>query len=452
MSATTMHNPILTGSIPGQLLRLFFPIFFGTLFQQLYNTVDTLIVGNYVGTEALAAVGATSAFTALLLGFFVGLCGGAGIIISQNYGAREFTLVDRQVHTSLALSFVGGAFLTVLGILVTPTALVWMSTPADVIPGATIYLYIYFIGMIPQLIYNTGTSILRAVGDTRRPLYILIIASLVNIVLDFLFVAIIPWGIAGAAIATVISQIVSAVCIWWCLAHSADMPWHLHFSKLKMEPVILRKIFAIGMPAAAQASLYSVSNIVIQSSINSFGTVIVAAWSVYSKVDLLYWMGLNSMGLAITTFAGQNFGAQLYHRVKKGTTTCLGMTTVAAVIVCGIMYPASEFLFRIFSRDPAVIAEGVDMMHMLVPAYVFYIGIEILSGALRGCGDVKIPTLITVFVVCLLRLAWIVLVVPLRHEVSTVAFSYPLTWSLASLMFLIYYFRGKWLDRCIAAE
>ncbi len=448
LETATNQNPILTGSIPGQLMKLFFPIFLGTLFQQLYNTVDTLIVGNYVGTDALAAVGATGAFVALLLGFFVGLCSGASIIISQNYGAGDFQLVDRQVHTALALSLVGGALLMVLGLFSSEAVMVWMQTPAEVVPDAALYLRIYFIGMIPQMIYNTGTGILRAVGDTKRPLYILIIASLVNIVLDYLLVAVIPLGVAGAAIATILSQLISALCIMWCLARTKNMPWHLKASKLKMDPQILGKIFAIGLPAAAQASLYNISNIVIQSCINGFGTVVIAAWSVYSKVDMLYWMTLGSMGLAITTFAGQNFGAQKFDRVKKGTNICLSITFVGTIITCLIMYPASEFLFSLFSQDNAVIAKGVEMMHLLVPAYVTYIAIEILSGTLRGCGDVKIPTLITVFVVCLLRLVWIIFVVPLRHELSTVTFSYPLTWTLASILFLIYYFRGKWLDRC----
>ncbi len=452
MGSTIKQNTILVGNIPSQLMKLFLPIFFGTLFQQLYNTVDTLIVGNYVGTQALAAVGATGAFVALLLGFFVGLCSGSSIIIAQSYGAGDETMVDHQVHTSLALSLVGGALLTVLGMLISRQALVWMNTPADVIDSATLYLRIYFLGMIPQMLYNTGTGILRAVGDTKRPLYFLIIASLVNIVLDYLFVAVIPWGVAGAALATIISQFVSAVCTLWWLKKVTDMPWDLKLSKLKMEPHILRGIFAIGLPAAAQSSLYSVSNIVIQTSINGFGTIVVAAWSVYGKIDLLYWMTLGSMGLAITTFAGQNFGAKRYDRVKKGTNICLAMTFTITILTSIFMYIASQPLFRLFSQDPVVVSQGVQIMHMLVPTYVTYISIEVLSGALRGCGDVKVPTLITVFVVCLLRLAWILFVVPVSHTVQTVAFSYPLTWTLASIMFLIYYYRGKWLTKILASQ
>lgn len=443
------NNAILTGGILKQILRLFFPIFFGTLFQQLYNTVDTLIVGNFCGTDALAAVGATGAFVMLMLGFFVGLTSGASIIISQNYGAGEYGLVDRQVHTALALSVVGGALLTLLGVVISRPVMAMMNTPPDILDSAALYLRIYFMGMIPQMVYNTGTGILRAVGDTKRPLYFLIIGSAVNIVLDILLIAVIPLGVAGAALATVASQLVCATLTILWLARVKEMPWQLSVKKLKLEPGILRKIFAIGLPSAAQASLYSVSNIVIQTCVNSFGTVVVAAWSVYGKVDMLFWMAISSLGIALTTFVGQNFGAGRYDRIRRGTNLSMVMGSVMAVGMSLILYPASGFLFRIFSQDEAVIAQGIQMMHALVPAYITYVSIEILSGALRGCGDVKVPTLITVTVVCLLRVCWIWFVVPIFHNIFMVEMSYPLSWTLASILFLLYYYKGNWLDRCI---
>lgn len=450
MESTPRQNAVLTGSIPKQIILLFFPIFFGTLFQQLYNTVDTIIVGNFCGTDALAAVGATGAFVALLLGFFIGLTSGASIIISQNYGAGEYRLVDRQVHTALALAVVGGAVLTVLGLLISKPVMALMNTPADILDASALYLRIYFLGMIPQMVYNTGTGILRAVGDTKRPLYFLIVASFVNIVLDILLVAIIPLGVAGAALATVFSQVVSAALTIWWLARVKEMPWQLSVRKLKLEPIILNKIFAIGLPSALQASLYSVSNIVIQACVNGFGTVVVAAWSVYGKIDVLYWMTISSLGIALTTFAGQNFGAQHYDRVKRGTNLCMGFGVVIALGMTAVLYPTSEFLFHFFSQDAAVVAQGVQMMHALVPAYITYVSIEILSGALRGCGDVKVPTLITVFVVCLLRVCWIWFVVPVFHTIFMVEMSYPLSWTLASILFLLYYYKGNWLQRSTA--
>lgn len=446
------QNAILTGSIPRQLILFFLPIWFGTLFQQLYNTADTLIVGNFVGTQALAAVGATGAFVQLLVGVFVGLCSGAGVVIAQSYGAGNVEEVDRQVHTALAMAILGGAVLTVLGLVTSRGVLILMQTPADIIDDATLYLQIYFLGMIPQIIYNMGTNILRAVGDSKRPLYFLIIASLVNIVLDIVFVAGFKWGVAGAALATIISQLASAVLTMRCLAGSNGMPWHLEVSRMRPDPAVLSDICRIGLPSAAQSALYSISNIVIQAAVNGFGTTAVAAWSVYGKIDFLFWMTVSSYGIAITTFAGQNFGAQLYDRVHRGTRVCLGMAAATTVAISLALYPLAGLAFRMFSQDQAVIEQGIQMMHFLVPTYITYVCIEIFSGALRGCGDVRVPTIITVFGVCGLRVAWLLLVVPHFHTILMVEASYPITWALASVLFAIYYLRGGWMQRCIAAR
>lgn len=452
MKQNNSANSILTGKIPQQLMLFFLPIWFGTFFQQMYNTADTLIVGNFVGTQALAAVGATGSFVQLLVGFFVGLCSGASVVISQSYGAQDRDMVNRQVHTSLALSLIGGAALTILGLLVARPAVDWMGTPADIVDMAALYLRIYFLGMIPQMIYNMGASILRAVGDSKRPLYFLIIASIVNIVLDLLFVAVFHWGVAGAALATVISQVVSAWLTLRCLIGSQGVPWEIHRSQIRIDKKILNSICRIGLPAAMQSSLYSISNILIQSGINSFGTTAVAAWSVYGKIDFLFWMTISSLGIAVTTFVGQNFGAGQYARVKKGTMVSLGLATVITVVISGVLYPSSGLLFRLFSQDSAVVTQGIQMMHFLVPVYITYICIEILSGALRGCGDVAVPTAITCFGVCGLRMAWLLIAVPLQHTVEMVEFSYPISWVIASLLFVIYYLKGGWLKRRIAAE
>lgn len=446
------QNAILTGSIPRQLILFFLLIWFGTLFQQLYNTADTLIVGNFVGTQALAAVGATGAFVQLLVGVFVGLCSGAGVVIAQSYGAGNVEEVDRQVHTALSMAVLGGAVLTVLGLVTSRGVLILMQTPADIIDDATLYLQIYFLGMIPQIIYNMGTNILRAVGDSKRPLYFLIIASLVNIVLDIVFVAGFKWGVAGAALATIISQVASAVLTMRCLAGSNGMPWHLEVARMRPDPAVLSDICRIGLPSAAQSALYSISNIVIQAAVNGFGTTAVAAWSVYGKIDFLFWMTVSSYGIAITTFAGQNFGAQLYDRVHRGTRVCLGMAAATTVAISLALYPLAGLAFRMFSQDQAVIEQGIQMMHFLVPTYITYVCIEIFSGALRGCGDVRVPTIITVFGVCGLRVAWLLLVVPHFHTILMVEASYPITWSLASILFAVYYLRGGWMQRCIAAR
>lgn len=452
MRSVSSQNAILTGSIPRQLILFFLPIWFGTLFQQLYNTADTLIVGNFVGTRALAAVGATSAFVQLLVGVFVGLCSGAGVVVAQSYGAGNVEAVDRQVRTALAMAVLGGAALTVLGLLSSRWVMVLMDTPAEIVGQATVYLQIYFLGMIPQFIYNMGTNILRAVGDSKRPLYFLIIASVVNIVLDVLFVAGFHWGVAGAAIATVISQVASAVLTLRCLAGSNGMPWHLDAFSLSIDWAVLRDICRIGLPSAAQSALYSISNIMIQASINGFGTTAVAAWGVYSKIDFLFWMTVSSLGISITTFAGQNFGARQYDRVRRGTRVCLGMTAAITVVISALLYPLAGVAFRLFSQDAAVVAQGVELMHFLVPTYLTYICIEILAGALRGCGDVRVPTLITVFGVCGLRILWLLTVVPRTNTILAVEASYPITWTLSSVLFVLYYLRGGWMPRCIAAQ
>ena len=442
------QTDILTGSIPKQLLLFFLPIWFGTLFQQLYNTADTLIVGNFVGTNALAAVGATGPFVNLLVGLFVGLCSGAGVVIAQSWGAHDPDAVDRQVHTALVLSAAVGALLTVLGLVTAAPIMRLLGTPDEILPDAALYLRIYFLGMIPQMLYNMGTNILRAIGDSKRPLYFLIAASLVNIVLDVVFIAVFGWGVMGAALATVLSQVASAVLTLRCIVGSQGMPWHIRAEKLRLHGDVFAAICTIGVPAAAQSAMYNISNMFIQSSMNSFGTSTIAAWGVYGKIDFLFWMTINSLGIAITTFAGQNFGARQYDRVRRGVRVCLAMAACTTLVISFTFYNLAEVLFRLFSQDDAVVAVGVGMMHVLTPVYITYVCIEVLAGALRGCGDVRVPTLITVFFVCGLRMLWLFIAVPIRHEVATVEMSYPITWSLASALFILYYVKGGWMQRC----
>ena len=442
------QTDILTGSIPKQLLLFFLPIWFGTLFQQLYNTADTLIVGNFVGTNALAAVGATGPFVNLLVGLFVGLCSGAGVVIAQSWGAHDPDAVDRQVHTALVLSAAVGALLTVLGLVTAAPIMRLLGTPDEILPDAALYLRIYFLGMIPQMLYNMGTNILRAIGDSKRPLYFLIAASLVNIVLDVVFIAVFGWGVMGAALATVLSQVASAVLTLRCIVGSQGMPWHVRAEKLRLHGDVFAAICTIGVPAAAQSAMYNISNMFIQSSMNSFGTSTIAAWGVYGKIDFLFWMTINSLGIAITTFAGQNFGARQYDRVRRGVRVCLAMAACTTLVISFTFYNLAEVLFRLFSQDDAVVAVGVGMMHVLTPVYITYVCIEVLAGALRGCGDVRVPTLITVFFVCGLRMLWLFIAVPIRHEVATVEMSYPITWSLASALFILYYVKGGWMQRC----
>ncbi len=439
-------NAITEGVIWQQLLLFFFPILFGTFFQQLYNTADAVIVGNVAGKQALAAVGgSTATIINLLVGFFVGLGSGATVIISQYYGARDGQNVSRAVHTAIAMAIAGGAALSVLGIALSPAALAWMNTPEDIIGPSIVYIRIYFLGMIPSLIYNLGSGVLRAVGDSKRPLYFLMISCLVNIVLDVILVAGLQMGVAGAAIATVFSQVVSAVLT--LLALSQPALYQVRLAEIGFKGGMLPRIIQIGLPAGLQSVMYSVSNIIIQSSVNTFGTDVNAAWTAYGKIDSLFWMTISSFGIAITTFVGQNFGARLYGRVKRGVAVCTGIATGFTAVIVVVLFFFGHWVYYLFTDDPMVLQYGKQILQYLCPWYFSYILIEIVSGALRGAGDAIFPMVICCLGVCVLRVVWIFVAVPLRPELETVLTSYPITWTITSVLFALYYLQGGWLRR-----
>ena len=306
------------GVIWQRLLALFFPLWFGTLFQQLYNTVDTMVVGRFVGKQALAAVGCTATIISLTVGIFAGVASGAVVIIARYFGAKRDDFVRTEVHTAMLLSLIIGAVFTLLGYAAAPWLLRLMDTTPDTIADATLYLQVYFLGMIPNVVYNMGTGVLRAVGDTKKPLYFLIAASVCNIVLDLLLVVGLDMRVLGAALATVISQLLSAVLVVACLLRAKGEPYQLAPRELRINRASLQHILAMGVPAALQSMTYSCSNILIQAVINSFGTDTVAAWSAYSKIDVLFWLFMNSMGLAVTTYVSQNYGAGKFDRLKEG--------------------------------------------------------------------------------------------------------------------------------------
>ena len=438
-SAQTAENKITEGVIWKQLLLFFFPILFGTLFQQLYNAADAVIVGRFVGKEALSAVGGgTGTVINLLVGFFVGLSGGASVVISQYYGARKAELVEYAVHTAIAFCILGGFVLMVGGILTAPAILTAMDTPADVLDPSILYIRIYYVGTIGNLIYNVGAGILRAVGDSRRPLYFLIASCFANILLDLLLIVCFDLGVAGAAIATICSQALSAVLVILVLVRVKDMH-RLDLHKIRIDRIMLHRIVQIGFPAGLQSVMYSLSNIIIQAAINGLGTDTVAAWTVYGKMDALFWMTISSFGIAITTFAGQNYGAGKMERVRKGISTCLAMCFASTIVISILLNIGGYFLYSLFTSDPEVLRIGMQIVHFLVPTFFTYVCVEVLSGALRGVGDCWIPTLICLSGICLIRVLWIMLAVPQRPDVYTVTFSYPLTWTITSVLFIVYY-------------
>ncbi len=438
------------GSILGKLTRFFFPIFFGMLFFQLYNTVDAIVVGRCLGPSALAAVGGSPAvITNLVIGFFTGLGTGATVIISQYYGARDDLQLSRAVHTILCFCIAAGLVLTAVGWLSAPWSLRLVKTPEDILDDSILYLRLYYIGATGLLLFNIGSGILRAVGDSRWPLVFLGICCVLNIVLDLLFVAVFSRGIAGVAWATVISLSFSALLILFHLSR-AEGAWRFRPRMLGITGSSLRRILRLGVPAAVQGSMYALSNIILQAAINRFGTVIVAAWTALGKFDALYWVTSNAMGTALCTFVGQNFGAGKYDRMRKGVHQWLLTDLAVTVLLSALLILLAPTVLRLFSDDDSVIRHAVRMMWYFAPYYALWVCIDILSNALRGAGDSLRPMLISLIGVCLLRIAWVYIVVPRWNTVAGVSVSYPFTWGVTAVAYLIYYRRGGWLRRCMA--
>ena len=372
-AAEPIQNSITEGVIWRNLLTFFFPILLGTFFQQLYNTADAIIVGKFVGKEALAAVGgATGNLINLVVGFFVGLSSGATVILSQFFGGRRDQEVSHTVHTAAAFALSAGLMLTVLGVAFSPAILSMMGTPPDVMAHAVTYIRIYFLGMIPSLIYNIGSAILRAVGDSRRPLFFLMSACMVNILLDIVLVLGLEMGVAGAALATILSQTVSAALVIVTLMRT-PLSYRLEPKKIRFYGYLLQRIVRIGLPAGLQSVMYSLSNVIIQASVNGFGTDVLAAWTAYGKMDGLFWMMVNAFGISITTFVGQNFGAGQYDRVRKSVRVCLGMTTLATLAMSAVMLLLGGPLYRLFTDDAQVVEQGLAILRLLVPTYATYI-------------------------------------------------------------------------------
>ena len=441
-------NDLTQGSILKSLLRFFFPILFGMLFQQLYNTVDAVVVGRVVGPEALAAVGGSPAVIInLVIGIFTGMASGATVIISQYFGSRDDERLSRAVHTILLFCLIAGAALTLLGRLSALWSLRAVKTPEDILTLSCDYLRIYYLGAIPLLLFNVASGILRAVGDSRRPLYYLGVCCGMNIALDLLFVAALRWGVNGVAWATVISQLTGAVLILVRLVRS-EGPERMELRRLRIDAPSLKRILYIGVPAAIQGAMYSISNILIQAAINDFGTVVVAAWTAISKFDGVYWVTSNSFGAAICTFVGQNFGAGKYDRMREGVRKWLLTTLGTSVLLSTLLIGLSRWGLRLFTTDTTVIAEATRMMWYFVPYYALWSFIEIISNTLRGAGDAIAPTVISLIGVCLLRILWIAFVVPRWHTVMGISVSYPVTWFITALAFVIYYYKSNWLARC----
>lgn len=432
------------GPIARQILLFSIPLLLGNLFQQLYNTADSMIVGNYVGKDALAAVGSSASVINLMVGAFMGISIGAGVVISQHYGARDEENLSRAVHTTIAFGIFTGVFLTIFGIWATPAILRWMDTPESVIESSILYFRIFFAGSIGATLYNMGCGILRAVGDSKRPLYFLIAASVLNIFLDLLFVAVFHWGVAGAAFATILSQLLSAVLTVGALMRTAEV-YRLSWRKIRFHWDQLKPIVHIGLPSAVQNAIVSFSNVVVQSNINGFGDVAMAGCGAYMKVDGFAILPVMSFAMAITTFVGQNMGAKEYERVKKGANFGIvaSMVTVQT-LACFVVLFAPQII-RIFNGDADVIAYGAMMAKCLGPFYFLAALSQGVAGALRGAGISHIPMFVIIVSWCVLRVLWLVLLIPLTQNIQMVFWAYPVTWAISSAVLLFYYRKANWI-------
>ena len=439
----TIHqtkNEITEGIIWKQLLLFFFPILLGTFFQQLYNTIDSVIVGQFVGKEALASVGGSSAqIVALVVGFFTGLSSGAAVTIAQFVGARKEKTANAGLHNAYAIAAAGGIALTFIGILAAPFMLRLMNTPAETMDGSLTYLRIYFAGILFVLIYNMGSAVLRASGDSKSPLYVLIICCIINIILDTAFVVLFHMGVMGVAIATLIAQAVSAVLVTRKLMSSGRI-LHLSLRKIRFHGPLLSMQLKMGLPAGFESILFAITNIAIQSAINTFGTDTTAAWSAFGKLDAIFWMISTAFGISITTFVGQNYGAGKMDRVRRSTLVCLGMDLAVSFVLVTVLIAARDILFRLFTTDASVVQIGSDMLMFIIPWYIVYVFIEVLGGSLRGRGNVLVPVVITLLGVCVLRIIWLAGVMEISPTIHAIIFSYPVTWVVAALAFIGYYF------------
>lgn len=436
-------NSMVNGVIWKQLLLFFFPIMLGSLFQQLYNTVDAVVVGKFVGADALAAVGGSASnILNLLIGFFTGVSSGATVIISQYFGADDHDGVNKALHTAMLFSIVGGAVIMLIGLFGTELMLRLMETPEDILEGSALYLRIMFLGMVPNMIYNVGSAILRAMGDSKRPLYFLIVACLANVVLDLVFVLVFKMGIAGVAVASILAQAISAVMVMLSLS-SANRDYRFNVKQMRFEGDILSRTIRIGLPAGFQSIMYSLSNMLLQAAVNRFGTNTVASWVVLGKVDGITWMMLGALGVASMTFVGQNYGAGRVDRIRKSIKISLIMGLVITGGFGALLLLFGKPLFSLFTDDAAVLTLAIQLLYYFAPFYWLFAPIEIFSGALRGMGDTLLPTIITATGICVFRVVWVYTVVPMYNSMLTVSLSYPISWVFTSIAFIIYYIASR---------
>ena len=437
---------LLEGDIKTGLLRFALPLFLGQVFQQLYNMVDALVVGNLCGENALAAVTSTGSLIFLIVGFFGGVYGGVGVVIARCFGAGDEYQVKRAVGTAVAGTLLSGAFLTLLGYFGSPVLLRWMDTPAEVMGDAVDYLGIYFLGILFVVLYNSATGIFQAIGDSKRPLYYLIVSSVVNVVLDILFVGPLGMGVKGAALATVIAQGLSAALAFFRLSR-AEGAWRVTLKGLCLDKELLKEMLRIGLPSGVQNSVIAFANVMVQSSVNVFGSAAMAGNGAFVKLEGFAFIPVNAFGAACTTFVSQNIGARQFDRVKQGAKFSVMFSCGCAAVIGIVFFIFAEPLISLFGKSPDAVAAGVLRAHLCTPFYLFLACSHGIAAVCRGAGYSKVPMYIMLGAWCVLRVTYITIVTNLFHNISLVFAAYPMTWAVSTACFLWYYNKSHWLER-----
>ncbi len=432
------------GNLYRLILEFAFPVFLSQVFQQLYNTVDSLIVGRFLGTEALAAVSSSGTLIFLMISFFSGTSLGAGVVISRHFGAGEKEKVSRAIHTTVTLGLIAGVFLTIAGVAFTPTLLRWMDTDPDVMPQAVEYFRFYFMGVLAVVEYNFCKDIMNALGDSRRPLYYLIVSSVLNIVLDLLFVAGFHWGVWSAAAATTISQVVSVLL---CLRHLSKKGtiYQLQLKKLGLDRRMLREILRFGLPSGIQNSVIGLANVIVQTNINSFGKIATAAYGSYTKIEGFAFLPVTSFTMALTTFTSQNLGARKYDRARKGSRFGILSSMALAELIGAGIYLAAPLLIGLFSDSPEVIAIGTSQARTEALFYFLLAFSHAVAAVCRGAGKAFVPMSIMLAIWCVVRISYITIMMQFIRELSMIYWAYPLTWGISSVIYLFYYLFSDWI-------
>lgn len=438
------QGTLTEGSIAKGIVSFAIPMFLGNLFQQLYNVADSLIVGNFLGSDSLAAVTSTSSLVFLLVGFFNGLAMGAGVVIAQYYGAKDHQNLRLAVHTDIAFGVVCGVLLTVLGVVFSPQILKWMGTPRDVMKGSLGYLRVYFLGSLAVVLYNVCTGILQAVGDSKHPLYYLIASSCTNVVLDLLFCGVFRLGVEYAGLATILSQFLSVILCMRRLMKS-DEVYQVSLKKIRIHGRMLGQMIHIGLPAGMQNSIISLANVVVQSNINSFGEMAMAGCGSYSKIEGFGFLPITCFSMAITTFVGQNLGAGNKERVKKGAKFGIGCALLLAETVGVLIYAFIPYLIMLFNRNEQVISYGTLQARTVTLFYFLLAFSHMAAAILRGAGKSVIPMLVMLASWCVFRISYITVVAKLFDSIRWIFLAYPITWTMSTIIFLIYLWKSNWM-------